>query len=140
VTSVKFQRLVRDALDTLPARFRRHLSNVAVVVEREPSRDILDELEVAPDNTLFGLYQGTPLTARPWDYGNVLPDRITIFQGPIEDECGDDEDEMVTVIGETLIHEVGHFFGLSEEEIEHIEEQYWHSRHGEPGPDEGAQG
>src|SRR5450756_268648 len=75
----------------------------------------------------FGLYQGTPLTERRWDHGNVLPDRITIYQGPIED-VSESEDDVVTEVGETLIHEVGHFFGLSEEEIEEIEDRYWHRR------------
>ncbi len=84
-------------------------------------------MEIEPPDTLFGLYQGTPLTERRWDYGNTLPDRITIFQWPIED-VSDTEDDVVTAIGETLIHEVGHYFGLSEEEIEEIEDRYWARR------------
>jgi predicted Zn-dependent protease with MMP-like domain len=132
-----FERLVRDAIDSLPRRFSKHLENVAVVVERAPSADLLEEMEVPEGDTLFGLYQGTPLTQRPWDYGNALPDRITIFQEPIEQECGGDEEEMITVIGETVIHEIGHFFGLSEDEIEEIEDRYWRRRHpGEAGDDE----
>ena len=71
-----------------------------------------------------GLYQGTPLTERTWGYGNILPDRIVIFQGPIEDAC-DTEDDIVATIGETVIHEFGHYFGLSEAEIEEIEARYW---------------
>jgi predicted Zn-dependent protease with MMP-like domain len=71
-----------------------------------------------------GLYQGTPLPERSWAHGNDLPDRITIYQRPIEEDC-EDEDEIRAVIGETLIHEVGHYFGMSEEEIEEIEERYW---------------
>ena len=81
-------------------------------------------MEIEPPDTLLGLYQGTPLTERRWDYGNALPDRILIFQGPHEREA-EDEDDLVVAIGETLIHEIGHYFGLSEEEIEEIEEQYW---------------
>ena len=68
--------------------------------------------------------EGTPLTERQWAHGNVLPDKITLFQGPIED-ASEDEDDVVVAIGETLIHEIGHYFGLSEEEIEEIEERYW---------------
>ncbi|HYM24722.1 MAG TPA: metallopeptidase family protein, partial [Vicinamibacterales bacterium] len=79
-----------------------------------------------PD-TLLGLYQGTPLTERTSGYGNALPDRILIFQGPHE-RAADDEDDLVTAIGETLLHEVGHYFGMSEEQIEEIEENYWHVR------------
>jgi predicted Zn-dependent protease with MMP-like domain len=120
----RFQQLVSEAIDSIPARFRRHMKNVAVVVEDEPSADLLDEMEIEPPDTLYGLYQGTPMTVRGWDHGNALPDRIVLFQGPLERDS-EDEDDLVTAIGETLIHEVGHYFGLSEEEIEEIEEKYW---------------
>ncbi len=119
-----FERLVADALAGIPRRFREAMKNIAIVVEDEPAEDLLDEMEIEPPDTLLGLYQGTPLTARAWDYGNTLPDRILIFQGPHERES-EDEDDLVTCIAETLIHEVGHYFGLSEEEIEEIEEKYW---------------
>lgn len=135
----RFERLVARALDSLPKRFRDHLSNVAVVVEDEPSEELLEEMEVPPGDTLFGLYHGTPLTERPWAFGNVLPDHIVIFQRPNEEGCAT-EDEVVTNIGETLIHEVGHYFGLDEEEIEEIEERYWRRRHpDEPGEDGGSE-
>jgi predicted Zn-dependent protease with MMP-like domain len=127
MTRTRFERLVDEAVRTIPARFRNELRNIAIIVEDEPSDDLLDEMEIEPPDTLFGLYQGTPLTERPWDYGNTLPDRILLFQGPIEDACEDD-DEVIVQIGETLIHEVGHYFGLSEEELEDIEERYWRSR------------
>jgi predicted Zn-dependent protease with MMP-like domain len=134
MTRDRFRQLVAEALDTIPARFRRHLRNIAVVVEDEPSPELLAEMEIDPPDTLFGLYQGTPLTERRWDHGNVLPDRIVIFQGPIED-VSETEDDVVTEIGETLIHEVGHYFGLSEEEIEDIEDRYWNRRSRELGFD-----
>ena len=120
----KFERLVADALATIPRRFRDTMKNLAIVVEDEPSRELLREMDIEPPDTLLGLYQGIPLTDRRWDYGNALPDRILLFQGPLERES-DDEDDLVVAIGETLIHEVGHYFGLSEEEIEEIEEKYW---------------
>jgi len=119
-----FERLVAGALATVPRRFRDAMANLAIVVEDEPSRELLEEMEIGPADTLLGLYQGTPLTGRAWDYGNTLPDRILLFQGPLERES-DDEDDLVVAIGETLIHEIGHYFGLSEEEIEEIEEKYW---------------
>jgi len=124
MTRAAFERLVREAVALIPTRFRREIRNLALVVESEPSLELLEEMEIAPPDTLYGLYQGTPLTERAWAYGNTLPDRIVIFQRPIEEDC-DDEDEIRAVIGETLIHEVGHYFGLSEEEIEEIEERYW---------------
>jgi predicted Zn-dependent protease with MMP-like domain len=119
-----FERLVAEAVRLIPARFRREMKNLALVVEAEPSAELLAEMEIEPPDSLYGLYQGTPLTERSWGWGNALPDRITIYQRPIEEDC-DDEDEMRAVIGETLIHEVGHYFGLSEAEIEEIEERYW---------------
>lgn len=133
MTRAEFERLVREAVMLIPKRFRREISNLALVVESEPSSELLEEMEVEPPDTLYGLYQGTPLTERTWAYGNTLPDRIVLFQRPIEEDC-EDEDEIRAVIGETLIHEVGHYFGLSEEEIEEIEERYW--RGDTPGPDD----
>ena len=123
-----FERLVADALRSIPRRFRDAMHNIAVVVEDEPSAELLDEMEIEPPDTLLGLYQGTPLTERSWDFGNRLPDRILIFQGPHERDAGDEED-LVIAIGETLIHEVGHYFGMSEEQIEEIEERYWSRAH-----------
>jgi predicted Zn-dependent protease with MMP-like domain len=132
MTRERFRQLVAEALDTIPGRFRRHLRNIAVVVEDDPSPDLLAEMEIDPPDTLFGLYQGTPLTERRWDDGNSLPDRIVIFQGPIED-VSETEDDVVTEIGETLIHEVGHYFGLSEDQLEDIEDRYWHRRNRDLG-------
>ena len=108
----------------IPKRFRREMKNLALVVEDEPSAELLEEMEIEPPDSLYGLYQGTPLPERAWDHGNVLPDHITLYQRPIEEDC-EDEDDIRAAIGETLIHEVGHYFGLSEEEIEEIEERYW---------------
>jgi predicted Zn-dependent protease with MMP-like domain len=119
-----FAQLVEEALQEIPRRFRKAMKNVAVIIEDEPSPEILEEMEIEPPDTLFGLYQGTPLTERRWDYGNALPDRISIYQGPIEDSC-EDEEEIRDCVAETVIHEFGHYFGMSEEEIEEIEEKYW---------------
>jgi predicted Zn-dependent protease with MMP-like domain len=124
VTKEAFTKLVEEALREMPRRFRKAIRNVAIVVEEEPSRDILDEMEIDDGDTLFGLYQGTPLTQRGWGYGNSLPDRISIYQKPIEEACAD-EDEIRDCIAETVIHEFGHYFGMSEEQIEEIEEKFW---------------
>jgi predicted Zn-dependent protease with MMP-like domain len=123
----QFDELVAEALASVPRRFRDALRNIAITVEAEPSPELLREMEIEPPDTLLGLYQGTPLPERPWSDGNALPDRILIFQGPHEREA-DSEDDLVASIGETLIHEIGHYFGLSEEEIEEIEEKYWRGR------------
>jgi predicted Zn-dependent protease with MMP-like domain len=124
MTRERFTGLVEEALHEIPRRFRDAMKNVAVVVEDEPSEDLLDELEMEADDTLFGLYHGTPLPERESNYGNALPDKISIYQLPIEDACEDEEDIRKCVI-ETVIHEFGHYFGLSEEEIEEIERNYW---------------
>jgi predicted Zn-dependent protease with MMP-like domain len=119
----RFERLVEEALATIPRRFRDAIQNVAVIVEDEPPPEVLDELGIEPPDTLFGLYQGTPLPDRGWAPSSG-PDRISIYQGPIEDSC-ETEDDIVVTIGETVIHEFGHYFGLSEAEIGEIEEKYW---------------
>ncbi len=124
MTRNAFLHLVDEALATIPARFRDALVNIAIVVEDEPTDAQLADVEIEPPDTLLGLYEGTPLTERHWADGNRLPDKVTLFQGPIED-ASEDEDDVVICIGETLIHEIGHYFGLSEEEIEQIEERYW---------------
>ena len=100
------------------------MRNIAIVVEDEPQPDLLEDMEIEPPDTLLGLYQGTPLTERRWDGGNELPDRILIFQGPHE-RATEGEDDLAEAIAETLIHEIGHYFGMSEEEIE---ENYWRKR------------
>jgi predicted Zn-dependent protease with MMP-like domain len=131
VTREHFRELVEEAIDTIPLKFARQVRNLAIVVEDEPSDELLDEMEMEEGDSLLGLYQGTPLNERGWGYGNQLPDRITLFQHTIEDDCDDDEDGIVIAIGETLIHELGHYFGMTEEEIMAIEERYWR---GEPDP------
>lgn len=127
MTREAFDALVEAALATIPEKFREALTNIAIVVEDEPTDEQLEAIEgddIDEDDTLLGLYEGTPLTERRWDDGNRLPDKVTLFQGPIED-ASEDEDDVVVAIGETLIHEIGHYFGLSEDEIQAIEEEYW---------------
>jgi len=125
MTRERFRELVAEAIDTIPRRFAQEVKNLAIVVEDEPSAALLDEMEMGPDDVLFGLYQGTPLPERGWAFGNALPDRITLYQQTIEDFCEGDEDCIVMEIGDTLIHELGHYFGMTEDEIMEIEERYW---------------
>jgi predicted Zn-dependent protease with MMP-like domain len=125
MTREQFRVLVAEAIDSIPPRFGHAMQNIAIVVEDVASVDLLADLDMEPDDELFGLYEGTPLPERTWGHGNVLPDRITLFQQTIEDACDGDEDCIVMEIGDTLIHEVGHYFGMSEDEIMAIEEQYW---------------
>jgi predicted Zn-dependent protease with MMP-like domain len=129
MTRDRFTKIVEEALRRIPRRFRAAIDNVAVVVEDEPAPEVLDDLDLEPGATLFGLYHGIPLTQRNSSYGNTLPDRISIYQRPIEDAC-EDEDDIRDCVVETVIHEFGHYFGLSEEEIEEIEEKYWRRQGG----------
>lgn len=128
MTRERFKELVQAAIDSIPRRFAEASDNVAIVIEHEPSEDVLADMEIGPDDVLLGLYQGIPLTERQWAHGNALPDRITLYQQSIEDDCEGDENEIVVAIGETLIHELGHYFGLSEDEIMQIEERYWRGK------------
>ena len=124
MTRQQFEQLVEEALEGIPRRFRAAMKNVVVIVEDEPPSHILEEMEIEPPDSLFGLYQGTPLPERTSGYGNTLPDRISIYQRPIEDAC-DDDDEIRDCVAETVIHEFGHYFGMDEDQIEEIEEKYW---------------
>jgi len=139
MTREAFEQLVADALASLPGRFRTAMRNIAIIVEDEPSNELLEEMEIDAPDTLFGVYQGIPLTERQWSHGNVLPDQIRLFQGPHEREAVD-QDDLVASIAETLIHEIGHYFGLSEEEIEDIEENYWRGGDDHDEDDDGDAG
>jgi predicted Zn-dependent protease with MMP-like domain len=118
----EFERLVVRALEGLPPEFQERLENVDVVVEDEPSPQQRKDNELAPDETLYGLYEGVPLTERTHDYGLVAPDKVTIFQKPIEEDCATPE-EIVREITLTVRHEIAHFFGLDDDTLEEIEDR-----------------
>ena len=121
MTRRQFEALVEKALRKLPRPFKEKLANVAVVVEDWPDDETLDEMGIEPPDTLYGLYRGVDLTNRDSSYGNVLPDTVTIYQGPIEEDCAD-EAEMAQVVRETVMHEIGHYFGLDDETMHRIED------------------
>jgi len=120
----RFQQLVDEAIASLPEQFRTAMTNIAIVVEDDPTLAQLAEVGIEPPDSLYGLYEGIPLPERQWAHGNVLPDKVTLFRRPILEDAFDDEDVIVG-ISETLIHEIGHYFGLDEDEIMEIEEKYW---------------
>ena len=121
MTRAEFESLVERALKTLPRRFKSKMENIAVVVEDWADPETLEEMGVEPPDTLYGLYRGVDLTRRDSSYGNVLPDTITIYQGPIEEDC-DDATEMADLIRDVVIHEAGHYFGLDDEAMAEIEQ------------------
>ena len=120
MTREAFEVLVQRALRTLPRPFRDKLANIAVVVDDWADDATLAEMEIEPPDTLYGLYRGIDLPRRDSGYGNVLPDTVHIYQGPIEEDCADEE-EMADLVREVVVHEVGHYFGLDDETMEEIE-------------------
>jgi predicted Zn-dependent protease with MMP-like domain len=120
LTRREFEALVDSALRKLPRPFRQKLANIAVVVEDWADDETLDEMGIEPPDTLYGLYRGVDLTLRDSSYGNVLPDTIHIYQGPIEEDC-DDPEEMADLVREVVVHEVGHYFGLDDQTMDDIE-------------------
>jgi len=109
MTRRRFEELVADALDTIPAELTRAMDNVVVLVEdRNPEE---------PD--LLGLYEGVALTERTSSYGGVLPDRISVYQDAILDVCTDD-DEVVHEVAVTVVHEVAHHFGIDEDTLHRL--------------------
>ena len=121
MTHTEFEALVERALRTLPRHFKAKIANVAVVVEDWADDETLRELGIEPPDTLYGLYRGIDLSRRDSSYGNVLPDTIHIYQGPIEEDCAD-AGEMADLVRDTVIHEVGHYFGLDDDTMEGIEQ------------------
>jgi predicted Zn-dependent protease with MMP-like domain len=126
LTPAEFRQVVREALDSLPRRFAEMVKNVVIAVEEEPNDEDLDLLddEAEPDHAheqehaeLLGIYRGVPLTERTHD-DPLLPDEIAIFRGPIN-RVARTRREAVEEVRETVIHELGHYFGLADEEMPH---------------------
>jgi predicted Zn-dependent protease with MMP-like domain len=113
-----FRRLVEEALGLLPAEFRPYLEGVPVVLAEWPSQALLDELEIPADDTLYGLYSGRALTEGPTESGE-LPSRITLFRGPLLEDCLD-EDDLRAEIAITVLHEIAHHFGIGEARLEEL--------------------
>jgi predicted Zn-dependent protease with MMP-like domain len=120
-----FERLVTEALDRLPEFFREKLNNVAVVVEDWPDPEALQAANVRHPAELLGLYRGVPQTKRTHHYGLVLPDKITVYQRPIEMRCRTVE-QVRSTIGQVLRHEVAHHFGIGDERLRQLVS---HDRH-----------
>ena len=118
VSTERFEELVRDAIEGLPEYFLERLDNVVVIVEQRPSREQIEHHGLAPGETLFGLYEGVPMTARG-SYAPVEPDRITIFQVPLEHYCSNEE-ELVQQVRTTVKHEVAHYFGIDDDRLDEL--------------------
>jgi predicted Zn-dependent protease with MMP-like domain len=101
----RFEELVSDALDSVPAELLAHMDNVVVLVEDDP-----------PEPGLLGLYEGFALTNRGWDYSGALPDRIFIYRNPTLAIC-DDEEDVVEEVAITVVHEIAHHFGIDDQRL-----------------------
>ena len=111
---------VASVLDRLPRQFRRRLHNLEIVVEERPTRDLLLSVGLDPHyDTLYGLYQGIPLPDRSTLYPPILPDKITIFAEPLLRDFSDPED-LREQIRTTVLHEVAHYFGFDDDEIDKL--------------------
>ncbi len=119
LTPSAFEEVVMEAIASIPEALRARLANVDVLIENWPSDVDLAAAEVPEGYTLFGLYSGVPLTERTSGYNMVLPDRITIYRGPLL-AAFSDVDELKDEIRATVIHEFAHFFGLSDADLERL--------------------
>ena len=121
LTRTEFERVVREALDSLPKRFGDMVKNVVIAVEEEPNREDMESFEPDDDpdgeQELLGIYRGVPLTERDHD-DPLMPDEIAIFRGPIN-RVARTREEAVHEVRETVIHELGHYFGLDDHEMPH---------------------
>ena len=114
----RFRRLVERALDEIPNELAERMDNVVILLRNQPTAEELESVGLGPRQTLLGLYIGQPLTNRGF-YGETLPDRIMIYQQPIEGICRS-EDEIVEQVRETVLHEVAHHFGIDDERLDEI--------------------
>ena len=112
-----FEALVGQAVQRLPASYRRLLDNIAVVVEEEPSREVLEEMELDSEDDLLGLYTGVAKGGESFfDSAGQLPARVIIYRGPILRLCRTKE-EVIREVQDTVAHEIGHHFGLDDDEM-----------------------
>lgn len=121
----QFEKFVAEGYERLPEWVRKKISNVALLVEDEPSQEDREAQGLSEDETLLGLYKGIPLSARGENYGvgMTLPDTITLYQWPIEDAAEEDGKDVRDVIAETIWHEFAHHFGMDEREVREREHE-----------------
>jgi predicted Zn-dependent protease with MMP-like domain len=116
----EFARLVAEAVHALPDEFRERLANVEFVVEEWARPDDFARTNSPSGSTLLGVYRGVPLTRRGAHYNMTVPDRIVIFQGPLQ-RMSRDEDELASRVGRVVRHEIAHYFGISDERLREID-------------------
>ena len=110
-SDAEFESWAEEAIEALPAELRRAMSNVAILIEDEPTAGM----------PLLGLYQGIPLTSRTSGYSGALPDKISIYRGPLERYYGHDRDELRRQVKRVVLHEIAHHFGISDERLHELD-------------------
>ncbi|MEK7142085.1 MAG: metallopeptidase family protein [Patescibacteria group bacterium] len=115
-----FKKLVEEGIMAIPKKFLRKLDNVAIVIENEPTSAQKEKLNIRSNWTLLGLYEGVSQVRRGANYNAVLPDKITIFQKPIEEEARDEKD-LKEIVRNTVWHEIAHHFGMNEYQVRQAE-------------------
>jgi predicted Zn-dependent protease with MMP-like domain len=132
----EFEKLVSAGIDAIPERFMKKLDNVAIVIADEPSREQAQKMHLRGGTELLGLYEGIPLTERGEQYGFVLPDKITIFKNATLHHGGGDASLIHDIVRDTVWHEIAHYFGYDDAEIDEREAAHtdwtpkdgWHGR------------
>jgi predicted Zn-dependent protease with MMP-like domain len=121
IDDLTFERLVREGIAAIPEKFLERIENVAIVIEEYPSPEQLRNSRTGKGYILFGLYEGVPKTKR-WGYGQVLPDKITIFKNPIL-SVSSSEEQLREIVRDTVWHEIGHYFGMDEVQVREAEKR-----------------
>jgi predicted Zn-dependent protease with MMP-like domain len=120
ISNKEFDRIVMRAIRSTPKEIRNHLNNILISVQKRPSPELLEELGIPADETLFGVFQGTPLVERSATEAPLMPDTIFLFQKPLLEACASIE-ELEKEIEITVVHELAHFLGFSEEDLAELE-------------------
>ncbi len=120
---IEFEQLVREGVKRLPNWVREKIKNVAILIEDEPSAEVRELEQLGQGETLLGLYQGVPLTARNYGDDLSLPDTITLYQKPIEEAAREDDEDVRDVVADTIWHEFAHHFGMDEHEVRDREQK-----------------
>jgi len=123
LTDAEFEALVSEGVESIPERFLKKLENIAITIADEPTRAERKRMGLHGHDTLYGLYEGVPLTLRGENYGFVLPDKITIFKRPILEDGAGDRARIREIVRDTVWHEIAHYFGYDDPEIEKREEE-----------------
>jgi predicted Zn-dependent protease with MMP-like domain len=120
LTEERFHELVEEAVAGIPEDFASYMENVKISVEQYPSLELLREMGLSSNDLLLGVYRGTPYTKRRRSWSPLFPDEIVIFQQPIERVCGRSEERIREQVRRTVVHEIGHYFGIPERRLREL--------------------